>query len=327
MNRVYQCQGRRKVQKSGAPFDDGHNLPPFVEIGLTDLRKSGGAIAPTGTTGLGSTENSKKLANNSSAKDKSEEIPQLKKSFRKYFKVSEKDKSKVQCTLCGSCWIPQETSGIRNHLKTHHFNEFLNFNKGFEENNEREKKRSIEGACITVANFNNKKTKKLSLHEKLVGNHGTSSDKPIGSTENFKVLSKNSSAKDKSKEISQTKQSFRKYFKVSEKDESKVECTLCGSCWIPQLKSGIRNHLKTQHFNEFLKFNNERKKKRTIENASNTAAKKISNNNKNSRLSTFARRAKARINHKIALYLPNQKWSNCRFVLLKAVCSTVQMKD
>ena len=35
----------------------GHNLPPLVEIELTDLPKSGGAMAPTvspGTTGLGS---------------------------------------------------------------------------------------------------------------------------------------------------------------------------------------------------------------------------------------------------------------------------------
>ena len=34
---------------------DGHNLPPLVEIGLTDLPKSGGAmapLAPPGTTGL-----------------------------------------------------------------------------------------------------------------------------------------------------------------------------------------------------------------------------------------------------------------------------------
>ena len=34
---------------------DGHNLPPLVEIGLTDLPKSGGTMAPPalpGTTGL-----------------------------------------------------------------------------------------------------------------------------------------------------------------------------------------------------------------------------------------------------------------------------------
>ena len=33
----------------------GHNLPPLAEIGLTDLPKSGGAMAPPtppGTTGL-----------------------------------------------------------------------------------------------------------------------------------------------------------------------------------------------------------------------------------------------------------------------------------
>jgi hypothetical protein len=36
----------------------GHNLPPLVEIGLTDLPKFGGAMAspaPPGTTGLNST--------------------------------------------------------------------------------------------------------------------------------------------------------------------------------------------------------------------------------------------------------------------------------
>ena len=35
----------------------GHNLPPLAEIGLTDLPKSGGAMAPPvppGTTGPGS---------------------------------------------------------------------------------------------------------------------------------------------------------------------------------------------------------------------------------------------------------------------------------
>ena len=30
----------------------GHNLPPFVERGLTNVPKSGGAMAPPGTTGL-----------------------------------------------------------------------------------------------------------------------------------------------------------------------------------------------------------------------------------------------------------------------------------
>ena len=30
----------------------GHNLPPLVEIGLTDLPTSGGAMAPPGMTGL-----------------------------------------------------------------------------------------------------------------------------------------------------------------------------------------------------------------------------------------------------------------------------------
>jgi hypothetical protein len=30
----------------------GHNLPSLVEIGLTDLPKSGGTMAPPGRTGL-----------------------------------------------------------------------------------------------------------------------------------------------------------------------------------------------------------------------------------------------------------------------------------
>ena len=33
----------------------GHNLTPLVEVGLTDLPKSGGAMAPPGTTGLACT--------------------------------------------------------------------------------------------------------------------------------------------------------------------------------------------------------------------------------------------------------------------------------
>ena len=97
--------------------------------------------------------------------------------------------------------------------------------------------------------FHDNKNKKLSLQEKLVGDHDSSSDKTIGNKENFKELSNNSSTKDKSKEMQQSKQSFRNYFKVSDKDKSQVKCTLCDSCWIPQGKFGIRNHLKTQHFN------------------------------------------------------------------------------
>ena len=49
-------QGCWKAWKSGVPvLFGGHNLPPLVEIGLTDLPKSGGAMAPPappGTTGL-----------------------------------------------------------------------------------------------------------------------------------------------------------------------------------------------------------------------------------------------------------------------------------
>jgi hypothetical protein len=43
-------------ENSGVPvLFGGHNLPPLVEIGLTDLPKFGGAMAPPappGTTGL-----------------------------------------------------------------------------------------------------------------------------------------------------------------------------------------------------------------------------------------------------------------------------------
>ena len=40
-------QGRRNVRKSGGlVVMDGDNVPPLVEIGLTDLPKTGGALAP-----------------------------------------------------------------------------------------------------------------------------------------------------------------------------------------------------------------------------------------------------------------------------------------
>ena len=49
-----QMSEHRAIERSENPgvpvLLDGHNLPPFVEIGLTDLPKSGGA--PSGTTGL-----------------------------------------------------------------------------------------------------------------------------------------------------------------------------------------------------------------------------------------------------------------------------------
>ena len=45
-----------RSENPGVPvLFDGHNLPPLVEIGLTDLPKFGGAMAPPappGTTGL-----------------------------------------------------------------------------------------------------------------------------------------------------------------------------------------------------------------------------------------------------------------------------------
>ena len=232
-----------------ANFNNNKNKNLSLQVGLQE--KLVGDLGTSSDKPITFTENFKELSNNYSAKDKSTDIQQSKQSFRNYFKVSNKNKSQVECTLCGYCWIPQLKSGIRNHLKSHHFNEFLKFNKVVKENSERKKKRPIEDAYNTVASFNNNKNKKRSLQEKLLGDHGTSSDKPI---ENFKKLSKNSSAKDESKEIPQSKQSFRKYFKVSDKDKGQVECTLCGSCWIPQVKYGIRNHLKKQHTNEFLKF-------------------------------------------------------------------------
>ena len=42
-----------RSENPGVPVLFGeHNLPPLVEIGLTDLPKSWGAMAPTGTTPL-----------------------------------------------------------------------------------------------------------------------------------------------------------------------------------------------------------------------------------------------------------------------------------
>ena len=45
---LYVYQGRRKLLKAGwvsITMGGGHNLPPLVEIGLTDLLKPGWAIA------------------------------------------------------------------------------------------------------------------------------------------------------------------------------------------------------------------------------------------------------------------------------------------
>ena len=54
LNSANRAVGRS--ENSGVPVLFGrHNLPPLVEIGLTDLPKSGGAMAtpaPPGTTGL-----------------------------------------------------------------------------------------------------------------------------------------------------------------------------------------------------------------------------------------------------------------------------------
>ena len=53
------CYKGRAIGRSDNPevpvLFGGHNLPPMVEIGLTDLTKSGGAMAPPappGTTPL-----------------------------------------------------------------------------------------------------------------------------------------------------------------------------------------------------------------------------------------------------------------------------------
>ena len=51
---VFRAAGRPENPEVPVLFG-GHNLPPLVEIGLTDLPKSGGAmapLAPPGTTGL-----------------------------------------------------------------------------------------------------------------------------------------------------------------------------------------------------------------------------------------------------------------------------------
>ena len=53
---VSQARAVGRSENSGVPVLFGrHNLPPLVEIGLTDLTKSGGAMAPPeppGTTPL-----------------------------------------------------------------------------------------------------------------------------------------------------------------------------------------------------------------------------------------------------------------------------------
>ena len=60
MDKCNMCYFRavgRSVNPEGPVLFDGHNLSPLVEIGLTDLPKSGGAIAPPappGTTPLSS---------------------------------------------------------------------------------------------------------------------------------------------------------------------------------------------------------------------------------------------------------------------------------
>ena len=51
MMALYRAVGRS--ENPGVPvIFGGHNLPLLVEIGLTDLPKSGGAMASPGTTGL-----------------------------------------------------------------------------------------------------------------------------------------------------------------------------------------------------------------------------------------------------------------------------------
>ena len=50
---VHVVQGLGKCENPGVPVLFGrHNLPPLVEIGLTDLPKSGGAMTQERTKGL-----------------------------------------------------------------------------------------------------------------------------------------------------------------------------------------------------------------------------------------------------------------------------------
>ena len=51
MNTLSKAVGRSENPGVAVLFG-GHNLPHLVEIGLTDLPKSWGALAPPGTTGL-----------------------------------------------------------------------------------------------------------------------------------------------------------------------------------------------------------------------------------------------------------------------------------
>ena len=45
-----ECRAVGRSENPGVPvLFGGHNLPPLVEIGLTALPKSGGAMAPPGT--------------------------------------------------------------------------------------------------------------------------------------------------------------------------------------------------------------------------------------------------------------------------------------
>ena len=47
------CRAVGRSENPGVPVSfGGDNLPPLVDIGLTDLPKSGGAMATPGTTGL-----------------------------------------------------------------------------------------------------------------------------------------------------------------------------------------------------------------------------------------------------------------------------------
>ena len=51
------CRAVGKSENPGGPvLFGGHNLPTLIEIGLTDLLKSGDAMAPPGTTPLISTQ-------------------------------------------------------------------------------------------------------------------------------------------------------------------------------------------------------------------------------------------------------------------------------
>ena len=84
-----------------------------------------------------------------------------------FFIVSEKDKSKAVCQLCGSTLslgnvLPkfQATTYIKNHLKAKHQNEFLRYTKILEDSKSSQEKRKREFDCESIqSSLKNKKQK------------------------------------------------------------------------------------------------------------------------------------------------------------------------